>query len=767
MRKNVKQQFALRVLSTAALMAMVSSIATAAFADTYDLTKGSVTVETKANGITYVTQKDDKQVDGFARNKNNEVLNEHPDDTGVTITSDGKQTSNTITVETAKDQTTDVTLEDVFINREGARNSDAEAALTVKGDGDTNIELNGSNTLSSTGAHAGLEKTDAECSGTLTITDDKNDNGSDNNGSEKKKDKYGYSTGGDTGTLAVIGGGSGGAGIGGQGGPHDDSRAQEIHDASNITITGGNISAGHTPEGCDYNAHWNPGAGIGGGSHGGDGTNITITGNANVDAYGSYYAAGIGGADYYSKKAEDGNWYTLGGNGENITISGNAKVTAQGGDASGIGGGEYGAGKNIQIKDHADVHAYSGGQGAGIGGGRCCGGEVSISDNATVVAKGENGGSGIGSGCYDGNPVPSNRIDTTVTISDNANVTAVGDALSAAIGNGYKYNNIGKTDITITGGTITAISGSTYTHDDWLPSAIGGSAQDEYGNPVQNVTVTINGTTGNTTINASCVNNIESAISKGNGTADIIGYDTDGVSPFGEDHSVVVRMYKKGALTLKDWDQNTHRYKSIDYNHGELYQTVHNRKYMEEHPEIVDPNKLKDGDLHDWQPDPDGKYKAPTLEEDGYVDCICSIDKCGQTKRVVLPKLTPEPSEPDVPGDNTPNTPNKPDTPKQPDGTTPAPVTPDAPAQDGTAPADTPAADTTADAAVVPADAQNVVQDAKPEAAAAASTTAPTAAAAVLPQTGANWLAVVGTALSGLFLLAAGFVLDRKNRRMN
>ena len=41
------------------------------------------------------------------------------------------------------------------------------------------------------------------------------------------------------------------------------------------------------------------------------------------------------------------------------------------------------------------------------------------------------------------------------------------------------------------------------------------------------------------------------------------------------------------------------------------------------------------------------------------------------------------------------------------------------------------------------------------------------AAAAVLPQTGANWLAVVGSALSGLFLLAAGFVLDRKNRRMN
>ena len=185
--------------------------------------------------------------------------------------------------------------------------------------------------------------------------------------------------------------------------------------------------------------------------------------------------------------------------------------------------------------------------------------------------------------------------------------------------------------------------------------------------------------------------------------------------------------------------------------------------------ENLDTTKLKDEDLHDWKLV--GKVVEPTLDADGYADYICSIDHCGQTKHVVLPKLTPEPSEPDttdpdVPGGNTPDTPNKPDTPKQPDGTTPAPVTPDAPVQDSTAPADTLTADTTADAAVVPADAQNVVQDAKPEAAAAASTAAP-AAAAVLPQTGANWLAVVGTALSGMFLLAAGFVLDRKNRRMN
>ena len=754
MRKNVKKQLALRVLSTAALVAMVSSIATAAFADTYDLNTGSVTVETKADGITYVTQKDDKHVDGFARNKNNEILNEHPDDTGVTITSDGRQTSNTITVETAKDQTTNVTLEDVFINREGAKNSDSEAALTVKGDGDTNIELNGNNTLSSTGAHAGLEKTDAECSGTLTITDDKNDNGSENNGSEKKKDEYGYSTGGDTGTLAVIGGGQCGASIGGQGTLNrweqpSVTDTAERHSTSNITITGGNISAGYIPEGCNPDAHYNPGAGIGGGganrNAAGNGTNITITGNAEVDAEGSYCAAGIGGGAY--------------GNGNNITISGNAKVTAWGGDATGIGGSDFGAGKNIQIKDYADVHAYGSANAAGIGGGANCGGEVSISGNATVFAKGGSAGAGIGSGRYGGSPVYSDRIDTTVTISDNATVTAIGSYHSAGIGNGSDHRNVGKTDITITGGTVNAISGS------YSASAIGGGKDGKDGSPAQNVTVTINGTTGNTTVNASCTEDMESAISKGNGTADIIGYDADGVSPFGEDHSVVVRMYKKGALTLKDWDRNTHRYNSIDYNHGELYQTVHNRKYMEEHPEeIVDITKLKDEDLHDWKLV--GKVVEPTLEKDGYADYICSIDKCGQTKHVVLPKLTPEPSEPDVPGNNTPDTPNKPDTPKQPDGTTPAPVTPDAPVQDVTAPADTLAADTTADAAVVPAAAQNVVQDAKPEAAAAASTAAP-AAAAVLPQTGANWLAVVGSALSGLFLLAAGFVLDRKNRRMN
>ena len=749
MRKNVKQQLALRVLSTAALMAMVSSIATAAFADTYDLNKGSVTVETKENGITYVTQLDNTQKDGYARNDKDDILHDYQDKTGVTITSNGNPTENTITVDTAKDQTTDVTLQDVNIKKDKWDNE--SAAMTIKGEGDTEIELNGDNTLISGNYHAGLEKADDVSKGSLTIKDDLNND----NHTEKEKDESGYSTGGDTGTLKAAGGYDG-AGIGGRKREEGDE-SDTCAGASNITITGGKIEAGSTHEMVkEYPQTEYGGAGIGGAANHGDAANITITGNADVTAAGGYYSAGIGGGGDYSNAA-------------NITISGNAKVVAAGSNSggAGIGGGDYGVGENIRITDHADVTAYGGNQGAGIGGGRDCGGSVEISGDAKVFAKGLNDGAGIGSG-HGMTSGPSELKDTSVTISENADVTAVGSYGSAAIGNGAYFQQ-GKTTVTITGGTVTAIGGESKIQY-WngycfktLTSAIGGGNSDP--DKVQDVTVTINGTTGNTTVNASCWLDQESAISTGNGAADIIGYDKDGKSPFGEDGSVIVRMYNHGSYTTEYGSISKYGEDLTGYTLGTLYQTVHNRKYMEEHPEeIVDITKLKDEDLHDWKLV--GKVVEPTLDADGYADYICSIDKCGQTKHVVLPKLTPEPSEPDVPGDNTPNTPNKPDTPKQPEGTTPAPVTPDAPVQDVTAPADTPATDTTADAAVVPADAQNVVQDAKPEAA-AASTAASTAAVAALPQTGANWLAVVGTALSGLFLLAAGFVLDRKNRRMN
>ena len=595
MRKNVKKQLALRVLSTAALMAMVSSIATAAFAEEYDLNKGSVTVETKDNGNTYVTQENTETTD-------------HLDTTGVTITSNGEQTSNTITVETAKDQTTNVTLQDVNIKEDRWSGG---AAMTIKGAGDTEIELNGDNTLISGNYHAGLEKADDVSHGSLTIKDDKN-----NDGSEKAKDEDG-----DTGTL-IAAGGYDGAGIGGRK-KKDGETDTACASTSDITITGGKIEAGSlfkTNE--KYPQTEQGGAGIGGATGDGNATNITITGNADVSAAGGYYAAGIGGGE--------------GGNATNIIISGNAKVAAAGAGSggAGIGGGDFGTG-SVLITDHADVTAYGGNQGAGIGGGASCGGSVEISGNAKVTAVGANGSAGIGTG-YHNAMVEPDREDIKVTISENADVTAVGSYEGAAIGNGA-YCWQGKTTINITGGTVTAIGGKK------LTSAIGGSCNFEDPDKAQDVTVTINGTTGNTTVNASCWGDQKSAISTGNGAADIIGYDEDGKSPFGEDGSVIVRMYNHGSYTKGNRIISRYDGDVTSYSLGNLYQVVHNRKYMKEHPEIVDDiNKLENSDLHDWQLV--GEVVEPTLEEDGYADYVCRIDKCGQTKRVVLPKLTPEES---------------------------------------------------------------------------------------------------------------------------
>ena len=716
MRKNVKKQLALRVLSTAALVAMVSSIATAAFADTYDLNTGSVTVETKANGITYVTQKDDKQVDGFARNKNNEVLNEHPDDTGVTITSDGKQTSNTITVETAKDQTTDVTLENVHIE---VNTTDAKSgAIEIKGDGDTNLELNGDNTVLVknrwSDEHAAIEKADAYGKGTLTIKDDVNDNGSKKTGKKTGTDA-------DTTGKLLAGGYHNSAAIGG--GSDTYNREYSLADTSNITITGGDITA--------------------------------IAGNDG--------AAAIGGG--------------CSGTGKNIRIEGNADVKAASQGGAAIGGGT-GSGNSVTITDDAVVDAYSA-FAAAIGNGDQVGRPndpttITISGNATVHAETSQRDCAIGTS-GDGS-----LSDLTINIEENANVTAISSHDVPAIGNAACHDDT-TTTINITGGTVNAINsyGSdnpSYPNDGTgnTSPAIGTTIDSDCGGTCN---VNINSSTGDTVVNAYIYG-------KGSGTAigstiettsynpykveyqyvpaDSASYKADGSSHFGERNSAIVNCYNNGTvkkeekLDLPSTKDDSALNNISSYRHeitgGTLTKVVHNRKYMDENPNI-DTSKLKDEDLHDWKLV--GKVVEPTLEKDGYADYICSIDKCGQTKHVVLPKIVPDtPSTPDTP--DTPNTPSTPDKPSTPD----VPSTPEVTPADPAVTPDAVQADAApADAAVTPAAAQNVVQNAKPEAAAVS--------AAALPQTGANWLAVVGSALSGLFLLAAGFVLDRKGRRMN
>ena len=122
------------------------------------------------------------------------------------------------------------------------------------------------------------------------------------------------------------------------------------------------------------------GAGIGGGEYY-SGENITITGGR-VNATGGWGSAGIGGGNYGR-----GNY----GSGKNITIKGGT-VTAKGGDCgAGIGGGDggyggYGNGKNITITD-GTVNATGGIYGAGIGGGvNASGSNVTVSGAAQVTA---------------------------------------------------------------------------------------------------------------------------------------------------------------------------------------------------------------------------------------------------------------------------------------------------------------------------------------------------------------------------------------------
>ena len=540
MRKNVKKQLALRVLSTAVLMAMVSSIATAAFADTYDLNKGSVTVETRDDGYTYVTQ------------VNNNGSNGQPDTTGVTITSGGEKTSNTITVETAENQTTNVTLENVHIQPDSEWSSDP-APIEITGKGNTNLELNGNNiVLSGNSEHAAIEKADKYGTGTLTIKDDVNDNGSEKTGKDT-----------DTTGKLLAGGFNNSAGIGG-GGTGDTA------DTSKITITGGDITA-----------------------------------------VGGYYGAGVGSGN--------------GGDASNIRIEGNAHVTAFADDGAAIGAG-YGGSSDVTITGHANVDA-AGRCGAAIGLGNLgYQTTITISGDATVNAEGVDGTGAIGGGRNSGSKV-------TVNIKDNANVTAIADGV--AIGNNGGGSS---TTINITGGTVDAVA-----HCFNSKPAIGANSG--------SLNLTVNSSTGKTTINAY---NSDDYSPIGTGyTNDITipasaDYDETGTSQLGESNAAVINFYRKATLKPSDFNcpktldpyatQIHKRYTLSDK--GDLYKVVHNRKYMEKHPEIVDDfNKLENSDLHDWQL---VDKVAPTLEKDGYADYVCRIDKCGQTKHVVLPKLTPE-----------------------------------------------------------------------------------------------------------------------------
>ena len=377
---------------------MLTSLTAPAFAGTWDIEKGDITVKAGDEGTNNVKQGD----------------NDFVKDEGDTIIT-GESKENTVTIDTSEGNV-DVTFDDLKIDA----SSGNEAAVSVTGKGDTNIELDGDNELKSGNRHAGLEHNKTDTSGKLTIQD---------------KDKNG--------SLDATGGFRG-AGIGG-------GEAQN----GQVTITGGTITA--TAGSSSGRFIYGGGSGIGGGDGGtgvGGNGDVEITGGT-ITATG-FYGAGIGGG-----RSADGDVTISGGT---IKKAESLSPTDPGG--AGIGGGYYGDGRVTITGDAVIEEAQGGIQSAGIGGGQGADGDVEISGNARIdKVTGGDYGAGIGSGLGESG-APCNG---KVTIKDNAKIgLAQGGFGAAGIGGGYYYSNgyddddstSGVGDVTIEGNTtVNAVGG--------------------------------------------------------------------------------------------------------------------------------------------------------------------------------------------------------------------------------------------------------------------------------------------------------------------
>ena len=367
--------------------ALLTGAAFPAFADTYYIEDGDITISAGTEtGTNKVAQFGKETVD----NDRNTI---------ITNRNEGTASSHTVTIEAENENDkVEVKLEDVNIDA----SSRGEAAVSVTGKGDTNIELNGDNKLKSGAGHAGLEHNKTDTSGELTIQD------KDKNGSLKAA------------------GGFQGAGIGSAG----------SNDAQ-VKITGGEITA--TGE------DWGAGIGSGLSNTGTGGTAyVEITGGE-INATGGSYGAGIGsaGSNDAQVKITGGNITATGGNwgagigggyshDSDVTISGNAKIenVTGGYGAAGIGGGAFDSfyGKigngNVVIKDNAEIdHVQGGTYGAGIGGGVYGLGNVTIEGNTRVSAAGGAGGAGIGGGAGAENNSDNKGNQITIKSNENGNPT--------------------------------------------------------------------------------------------------------------------------------------------------------------------------------------------------------------------------------------------------------------------------------------------------------------------------------------------------------
>lgn len=506
--RTARRSTAKRAAALALTAALVVGMTLPAFADTWYIDDGDISISAGENG-NKVTQ--------------GSTTKENDTDTVITNREPSTASSNTVTINADEGKTVNVTLDNVTINvdegyKYGYEPNAYKTAVSVTGSGNTNIELNGNNTLTSGYGHAGLEHNKTDGSGTLTIQDEKNDDGSAKGSASDTTGSLtatgGYHSAGiggsdkQDGQVTITGGeitatgGNGAAGIGGGAG---DKYAAVGGDGDvtisggTITATGGSLGAGIgggaygngtvtvTDGDITAKATGNYGAGIGGGFGaipkdtliGGNGT-VTISGGTITEASGGYMAAGIGSGqgDLYP----DGDGMVIDLTVGNVTIEGNAKIenAKSGSGGSGIGGGAVGIG-NVIIRGNAQIgNATGGDEGAGIGGGVLGTGDVTIEGNVTIEnAQGGAGAAGIGGGAETQPDTEDtrNKVSIKSTEAGSPNITAKGGGVlngggvldenaplagAAAIGSGSVADGATevKSDITIEGKvTIDATGG--------------------------------------------------------------------------------------------------------------------------------------------------------------------------------------------------------------------------------------------------------------------------------------------------------------------
>ena len=316
--------------------AMLTTLAAPAFADIWHIENGDITISAGESGNN-VTQ------------NNNTTYG----DTNTIITNQNKDTasSHTVTIEAKdKDDKVEVTLKDVNIDT-SSRN---KAAVSVTGEGDTNIKLDGDNALKSDIYRSGIYG-----SGSLTISGGENDSLTAQGGSGAN----GISS---SGSLTISGGTVTANG---------DDGGRGISSSGSVTISGGSTVTANGGSGT-----------ISGGDGIWSGGGVTISGGSTVTANGGNGGSLVGGDGIRS--------------GGGLTVS-DGTVTAKGGNGDskdGYGGDGIRSGGVVTISGNT-VNA-AGGYGGKVGGyGICSFDRVAIS-GGTVGAAGGNGSTGGGSGIY-------------------------------------------------------------------------------------------------------------------------------------------------------------------------------------------------------------------------------------------------------------------------------------------------------------------------------------------------------------------------------